>query len=336
MILRKAFALSALILCSLPTFSASAGTLFSQREVDQNRFVAIASPYGSNAHQLLIVEQIANSRACWSESGNTPTVVDPLLVTFDFTNICGRSTDSNGYSIRMAGEDLGWRYSLRVVHRNGDMVLVGVPTNKSQPELQIARARGFTNGFAKLHLEPGWRMTRREFNGQTVGHVYLTNDRPLTTMIAANPSSGNTSQPRPTVVPPRPVTPAPSRPITVTPPVPRPVTVTPPVTRPVTATPAPAVLPKPPAASVPIRVPQPETRPGVNSQPGQTPVASGRPIPVPLPTPVRPAPTPGTPPVAVAPTPIVTQPVAQPVAQPKPAPVRPVSPGDYVVPVIGL
>lgn len=148
---------------------------FEQHEVDQTKFVAIASPFrGGQAHQLLVVEQVSSSRPCWSETGNAPTLVDPLLTTFDFTGICGRSTDSNGYSIRVNGEDLGLQYSVRVIERNGDMLLVGAPRDRTKPSLLIGRTNGMTTGFAKINLEPGWRFTKREFGGKELGHVYLT------------------------------------------------------------------------------------------------------------------------------------------------------------------
>lgn len=155
---------------------------FAQQEVDPTKFAVIASPYaGGSAHQLLIVEQLNNTRSCWSEAQNgSMTVINPLLVEFDFTNICSRSIDSNGYSIRTAGEDMNWRYSLRVVRQDNDMLLLGTPTSdRSAPSLVIGRVRGVTNEFAKIQLEPGWRLTKRSFNGQAVGHVYLTNDQTI-------------------------------------------------------------------------------------------------------------------------------------------------------------
>lgn len=116
-------ALAASTVAILPTIAVSQ---FGQQEVDQSKFIAIASPYrNGEAHQLLVVEQITDARPCWSESGFAPTLIDPLLFQFDFTGICGRSTDSNGYSVRMSGEDLDLRYSLRVLRRGGDLVLVG-------------------------------------------------------------------------------------------------------------------------------------------------------------------------------------------------------------------
>src|SRR4028119_48466 len=111
---------------AIVTAVATLAATFGQQDLDQSRIIAIAAPRGTTgAHQLLIVEQITNARPCYSEAGSNPVTVTPLLLDFDFTGICGRSTDSNGYSIRVAGEDLGLQYSLRVVNRSGDLVLVG-------------------------------------------------------------------------------------------------------------------------------------------------------------------------------------------------------------------
>lgn len=255
----KWMALAAIGLSPLSVLAPTqASTLFSRAEVDQSRFVAVASPFaGGTAHQLLIIEQISNARPCWSESGVGPVTISPLLGNFDFTGICGRSIDSNGYSIRMADEDLGWKYSLRIVRRNGDLMLVGVPVvDRRSPELVIGRANGLSNGFAKLNLTPGWRLTKRSYGGQTVGHVYLTNDRPLSSAIATGSPAPAVPRPQPVIVTP------------VVPPVP-----------PVSTRPTPS-LTKPPAGGIPIRVPLPES-----VAPRRTSVT-----PVPPPSSVRPVP----------------------------------------------
>lgn len=158
--------------------TAATAATFGQREVEQERFIAIAAPRdGGTAHQLLIVEQISDERRCWAEYGSSPILVDPLLANFDFTGICARSTDSNGYSVRVNGQDLGLEYSLRVVERNNDLLLVAAPSNpsdRSTPEIVVGRALGTTDDFARLLLNPGWRFTKRTLDERSLGHVYLT------------------------------------------------------------------------------------------------------------------------------------------------------------------
>ena len=91
-----AIALSAEII----PLSLQAATFF-QQEVNQRDFIAIARPYGDNKYDLLILQQLPGQRQCWQEEGGTPIMVNPLLLNFDFTDICERSTDSNGYSLRI-------------------------------------------------------------------------------------------------------------------------------------------------------------------------------------------------------------------------------------------
>lgn len=177
--------------------------VFEQAEVDSGQFIPIAAPIGrTNGYQLLIVEQRSNSRACWQEQGSNPTRVDPLLLEFDFTGICGRSTDSNGYSIRAGGEHLGLRYSLQVRRREGELVLMGIPMgDRTLPRLTIGRTRGAADGeFYRLHLDPGWRLTRRSYQGRVLGHIYLTHDAPVNQIANQSPSypsdSGQEPAPR--------------------------------------------------------------------------------------------------------------------------------------------
>lgn len=165
---------------------------FQQQEVDQNQFVAIARPYGGNKYDLLILQQIPGKRQCWQETGSNPVIIDPLLLNFDFTGSCERSTDSNGYSIRLNEQDLGLDYLLRVVERNGELVLVGTSRRNGNPEeIVIGRTHGLGQGLIKFDLDGGWRFSKRAYQGRTLSHVYLTGDR----------SAINTSQP-PSTLPP--------------------------------------------------------------------------------------------------------------------------------------
>jgi hypothetical protein len=152
---------------------------FDQAEVNQNNFVVVASPYGRNAYQLLVLEQLTNQRPCWREVGSNPTTIDPLLLQFDFTGICARSTDSNGYSVRMAGREFGLLYNLSVARRDNDLVLTATNTSdRKAPVLEIGRSNGISPGgqFAKINLNPDWRLTKRRQGEQLLGHVYLTRD----------------------------------------------------------------------------------------------------------------------------------------------------------------
>jgi hypothetical protein len=156
----------------------SQATLFEQREVNQEDFIAIARPYGNGKYDLLILQQIQGKRQCWAVNGTEPTIVQPLLLDFDFTGSCERATDSNGYSLRIQGKDYGLEYLLRIVQRNGELVLVGTPRNPRQSEVIIGRTKGLGSGLIQIYLIDGWRFTKRSLAGQNLSHIYLTADSP--------------------------------------------------------------------------------------------------------------------------------------------------------------
>lgn len=166
-------------------------SLFAKAEVEGEDFLVMAAPRGlTGDFFLMIVEQQSNAQACWQENGTAPIEVDPLLLTFDYSGICGRMADSNAYSIRMADNDLGLNYSLRVVPQDGELLLRGYANNDfSAAPIEIARTYGVSNtGFTRFVLNPGWRLTRRVFEERELGHIYLTSDLPLG---ASDPISRN-------------------------------------------------------------------------------------------------------------------------------------------------
>ncbi len=65
-------------------FGSTNAATFGQLEVNQSKFIVLAAPLGSSGHQLLILEQQSDKKACWSTCGINPEVVEPLLLKFDF------------------------------------------------------------------------------------------------------------------------------------------------------------------------------------------------------------------------------------------------------------
>ncbi|MCU0526548.1 MAG: DUF3747 domain-containing protein [Elainella sp. Prado103] len=190
--MRMAFWQRLAILAALSWGIGSVGTpgnaaQFEQQEIDSNRFIVLAAPGGELGYKLLILEQIKDNRPCWSETGNSPSQVDPLLLNFDFTGICNRIVDSNGFSVRTAGQDQGLQYSLRILPTDNDLVLVAASNIQRNTYAVIGRTYGMPNGFSRIILEPGWRLTRRTFAGRELGHVYLTYDQPIETLLSNQP-----------------------------------------------------------------------------------------------------------------------------------------------------
>jgi hypothetical protein len=162
----------------LPQVANAQGSVFTAADVDESQFVMVSAPIGKGeSSQLNIYEQRTSARPCFAVSGASPAVVDPLLASFDFTGICNRYIDGNGYSLRIGGDDLGTRYRLSVVKSGSDVELLAVPTrDPSRPTMVVARSGGPGNGFIKLNLESGWKLMRRQYGKRTLGHLYVYRD----------------------------------------------------------------------------------------------------------------------------------------------------------------
>lgn len=153
----------------------AAASMFQAADLEQERFVLVAAPIGDGTRaQLNIYEQLNGKRACYAVNGSAPAAVDPLLGSFDFTGICSRYIDANGYSVRVGGSDLATSYRLMVVRQNNDNLLMAIPTKAGAgPEMLVARTQGAGTGFLQLVFEPGWQLKRRAYGGRNLGHVYL-------------------------------------------------------------------------------------------------------------------------------------------------------------------
>lgn len=170
----KFAAIASLLLTSIPLALPAKASQFTETAIDQTQVIAIARPYGDRKYDLLVIEQIPKKKQCWAESGSMPVMVDPLLLNYDFTGICRRSTDSNGYSVRLDGQDYGLEYLLRIVPRGNELVLVGTSRTGKAPELIIGSTQGLQAGFMKIILKPGWQFTKRTFNNKVLGHFYFS------------------------------------------------------------------------------------------------------------------------------------------------------------------
>ena len=162
----------------VPLGRAQAQTVFGEAEINPETMAAIAVPLGNGGYNLLVVEQLEREdpKQCWAESGANPTRLDPLLLNFDFTGYCRRSTDSNGYSMRINGQDFGQSYLLRITPFENEILLIATPKDDDQEEIVIGRSNGLTEGFLKFNLLPGWEFTRRTFEERPLGHFYFSND----------------------------------------------------------------------------------------------------------------------------------------------------------------
>ena len=165
--------------------SNAANSPFSSRPLDGSRFAVLAKPVGGSDWTLLVLEQIQPSPRCWEQRPDG--LIDPALNRFDFTGICSRYLDSNGYSLRVGEEDLASRYRLRLAQRGNSLALLAM-TPSDPTELLVGRGSvplRDRDGFVQIQLEPGWQLQRRVYGQQTLSHVYFAHATPLAQLLEA-------------------------------------------------------------------------------------------------------------------------------------------------------
>jgi len=163
-----------------------AGNLFTSQPLDRSRFAVLAKPVGRSDWNLLVLEQLAPRPRCWESRADG--LVDPALNRFDYTGICSRYLDSNGYSLRVGENDLGGSYRLRLQQQGTSLQLLAMNPNEST-DLLVGKgrlSRRDRDGFVALQLEPGWELQRRLFGQQALSHVYFANATPLARLLASS------------------------------------------------------------------------------------------------------------------------------------------------------
>jgi hypothetical protein len=195
---RTYLALSGLVLAgsalsaALPSLVHAAG-LFSGRPVDPARFSVLARPVGDSDWNLLVLEQLAPAPRCWNDRPDG--LIDPSLNRFDYTGICSRYLDSNGYSLRIGEQDLATSHRLRLQQR-GNLLLLQALSGEDPTVLEVGRAevpRRDRDAFVAIQLDPGWQLQRRRFGQQSLNHLYFANASPLPELIAR--AGGRTAEP---------------------------------------------------------------------------------------------------------------------------------------------
>ncbi len=186
-----------------PLPAAGAATLFESRPVEASRFVILAKPVARSDWSLIVLEQLRPAPSCWQQRPDG--LIDASLTRFDYSGICSRYIDSNGYSLRVKGVDLANRYRLQLRQRGQDLQLLGSSPDSSE-DLLLGRGsvqRRDRDGFVAISLEPGWQLRRRVYGGQTLSHIYFASDGSLSqlsrsaeTFTASSLARGESSEPR--------------------------------------------------------------------------------------------------------------------------------------------
>jgi N-acetylmuramoyl-L-alanine amidase len=163
---------------------------FGNTPINENNFLVVAVPgAAAQPYRLFIVEQMASSPTCWSlvDPSVMPTAVNDLWNSFDYSGICRLQKDSNGYAV-WAGEDIGPGGIFELRERNGEILLQYRTSLTGRDRFTIGRTGGISpTGYTKIHLDPGWSLTKRTFEGQIVGSnlVYFTHDMTVAQLLAA-------------------------------------------------------------------------------------------------------------------------------------------------------
>ncbi len=205
---------------------------FDEFAVDQSYFIAVAVPYNYRKFRLAIIEQVPGQQPCWRESGSNPTTVDLLLLNFDHTNSCRKAVDTNGYSLRINGQDDKVAYTLNLVANGGELQLVADHQDPREADLVIGRSNGLQEAPLKINLDPNWQFTKRLYQGKAIQHIYVSNNPNPTYVdnVATLPTTNDPAQANyPTNNPSQQPTP-PSQPSSPSQPTAQPIPATPPTT----------------------------------------------------------------------------------------------------------
>jgi hypothetical protein len=207
---------SAALPAALPALGRAAG-VFQSQPLDSTGFALLARPLASGEWNLVILEQIQPSPLCWQRRSDG--LIDPVLNRFNYTGICGRYLDSNGYSLRVGEQDLGGSYRLSLEQQGSELLLQA--TAPGEPTvLVLGRARVShrdRDAFVALELDPGWELQRRMYGERSLNHLYLANSGSLRELLARSGGS-RTAPPKGTfalaaVPPPPPILPPAAAPL---------------------------------------------------------------------------------------------------------------------------
>ena len=173
----------ALLSAGLVGSQAAAG-VFQSQPLEQERLAVLGQPVGNQGWKLLVLEQLKPAPKCWEERRDG--LIDPALNRFNFSGICSRYLDSNGYSLRVGDDDVSPRYRLRLESQGNTLVLLAM-SGSHPTELVVGRGAiplRDRSGFVALKLEPGWQLERRMYGQRSLSHVYFANPQPLDGLIA--------------------------------------------------------------------------------------------------------------------------------------------------------
>lgn len=173
---------------------AEARGVFTAQPLDPARIAVLGKPLGVSEWSLVVIEQRTAETPCWQERPDG--LIQSTAERSTPTELCASYSDSNGYSLRVADEDLGISYRLRLLPVGQELQLQAMNARELTP-LVVGRAPlpgrdRDSNGFVPIRLEPDWQLSRRMFGEQALSHVYFASASPLAELI---PRAGGPAEP---------------------------------------------------------------------------------------------------------------------------------------------
>ncbi|MCP9928324.1 DUF3747 domain-containing protein [Cyanobium sp. CH-040] len=182
-----AAAATALLAPALPQQLARAAAPFGSTPVEADRVIALAQPLSGGRWNLVVLEQLQPAPPCWRR--NADGTVDSFE-THQPASVCGRFASSNDFSLRIAGDDLRHPWRLRLESRNDQLELLATSPESPTP-LVVGSGPVAGDRPVALDLADGWTLERRQFEGRSLNHLYLSNAEPLPVLLArANAGNG--------------------------------------------------------------------------------------------------------------------------------------------------
>lgn len=179
-------AASVLAAGALPLQMARAAVPFGSDPLAGDRVIALAQPLSEGRWNLIVLEQREPAPPCWRRNANGTVLTYEMHLP---ERTCGRYLSSSAYSLRVAGEDLRQPWRLRVTETKGQLQLVATGSRQAEP-LVIGRGRAAGGSLVELTLENNWTLERRNFNGQSLSHLYVAHANPLPVLLAQARNGG--------------------------------------------------------------------------------------------------------------------------------------------------
>lgn len=159
---------------------------FGSEPLAQDRVIALAQPLSNDRWTLIVLEQREPAPPCWRRNANGSVLTYEMHLP---ESTCGRYLSGSAYSLRAGGQDLRQPWRLRVEHSNGQLQLLASDGKQTEP-IVIGSGQAAGSALVELRLQNNWAFERRTFEGQNLGHLYVSHSNPLPVLLAEARNGG--------------------------------------------------------------------------------------------------------------------------------------------------